>query len=197
MLNTFFGFQGRIGRGSWWLAQLIAIPVVYLFGFTALAGIGMSISDQPDPNDMAGGVALLVIVAAIAIAIWINAASSVKRYHDRGKSGFWFLIVFVPFIGGIWQLIECGFCSGDDGENDYGPPAGSASDDASPSRSSGGGFVAAGSGKLAQLDDDYFRNYAAQAARSVEPVVQATYGSPASTAASPVGFGSKATFGRR
>lgn len=200
MLNTFFGFKGRIGRGSWWLAQLIAIPVVYLFGFAALAGLGMAIPEGGEANAMTGGGAIVAIIAAIAVAIWINVASSVKRYHDRGKSGVWFLIIFVPFIGGFWQLIECGFCSGDDGVNDYGPPGGRGADgyNDSPVRSSGGGLATAdGSGKLAQLDDDYFRKYAAQTARMAEPVVQSTYARPATTVSAPGGFGGKPTFGRR
>lgn len=197
MLNTFFGFKGRIGRGSWWLAQLIAIPVVYLFGFAALAGLGMTIPESGEADVMTGGGAIVAIIVAIAVAIWINVASSVKRYHDRGKSGVWFLIVFVPFIGGIWQLIECGFCSGDDGVNDYGLPGGRGSDDDLPVHSSGGGLVTAGGGKLAQLDDDYFRKYAAQTARMAEPVVQSTYARPATTVSAPGGFGGKPTFGRR
>lgn len=198
MLNTFFGLKGRIGRGSWWMAQLIAIPVVYLFGFSALAGLGMSIPDGGEADPMTGGAAIFAIFAAIAVAIWINVASSVKRYHDRGKSGWWFLIVFVPLIGGFWQLIECGFCSGDDGENDYGVPGGHGSYDDSSASSTSGGLVAAGGvGKLAQLDDDYFRKYAAQSARAAEPLVQSTYARPAGTVSSPGGFGGKPTFGRR
>ncbi len=45
---------------------------------------------------------------------------TVKRYHDRGKSAWWYLIQFIPIIGGIWALVELGFCSGDDGDNEYG-----------------------------------------------------------------------------
>ena len=45
---------------------------------------------------------------------------TVKRYHDRGKSGWWYLIQFIPIIGPIWAFVELGFCSGDDGDNDYG-----------------------------------------------------------------------------
>ncbi len=44
-----------------------------------------------------------------------------KRYHDRNKSGWWVLIVFVPVIGGLWYLIECGFLRGTPGPNNYGP----------------------------------------------------------------------------
>jgi uncharacterized membrane protein YhaH (DUF805 family) len=52
---------------------------------------------------------------------WPSLAIYVKRWHDRGKSGWWVLIVFVPIIGYLWLLIECGFLAGDDGPNEYGP----------------------------------------------------------------------------
>jgi len=195
MLNLFFGFQGRIGRGSWWLAQLVAIPVVYILGFSAVAGLGLSIPENGEPDAMTGGGVLLAILVAVAIAIWINVASSVKRYHDRGKSGMWFFIVFVPFIGGLWQLIECGFCSGDDGENNYGPPAGSISSDDVSGHISSGSATAGASGKLAKLDDDYFRNYAAQQAnKAAEPVVQSGYARPAYNSGGSAGA---PVFGRR
>jgi uncharacterized membrane protein YhaH (DUF805 family) len=44
-----------------------------------------------------------------------------KRWHDRGKSGWWSLIVLVPIIGPLWMFIECGFLGGEDGSNTYGP----------------------------------------------------------------------------
>jgi hypothetical protein len=44
-----------------------------------------------------------------------------KRYHDMGMSGWWWLVVFIPVVGPIWQVIECGFVSGEDVDNAYGP----------------------------------------------------------------------------
>jgi Protein of unknown function (DUF805) len=87
----------------------------------------------------------------------------VKRYHDRGKSGFWFFCTFIPFIGGFWQLIECGFCSGDDGDNDYGPPPGAAARLKSLDREVGNMAIAS-TGRLSKLDDDYLKNYARETA---------------------------------
>jgi hypothetical protein len=61
----------------------------------------------------------------LVLAAWINIASTVKRFHDRDKSGIWFLIVLVPYVGGIWQIVECGFLSGSHSINKYGPGSGS------------------------------------------------------------------------
>ncbi len=43
-----------------------------------------------------------------------------KRWHDRGKSGWWSLIGLIPVIGGLWMLIELGFLKGTGGANQYG-----------------------------------------------------------------------------
>jgi uncharacterized membrane protein YhaH (DUF805 family) len=43
-----------------------------------------------------------------------------KRWHDRDKSGWWSLILLVPFIGSIWALVECGCLPGTEGPNRYG-----------------------------------------------------------------------------
>ena len=44
----------------------------------------------------------------------------IKRWHDRDKSGWWSLIAFIPLIGFLWVLIECGFLAGTSGSNRFG-----------------------------------------------------------------------------
>jgi hypothetical protein len=46
--------------------------------------------------------------------------SRVRRLHDSGRSGGWFFIAFVPFIGGLWLLILT-LLGGTPGENRFGP----------------------------------------------------------------------------
>lgn len=124
-MNLLFGFSGRIGRLQWWLAQIIVIPLLLVAGVTIFA-LARSGSDSAEDAIASSGMSGLVVIGAIiALCVWINAASTVKRFHDRNKSGFWFLIVFVPYIGGIWQIVECGFLSGTPGGNNYGPNPGS------------------------------------------------------------------------
>lgn len=65
---------------------------------------------------------LYILAGLIVIAsIWPGLAVSIKRWHDRGKSGWWILIALVPLIGGLWALIETGFLPGTPGTNEYGP----------------------------------------------------------------------------
>jgi uncharacterized membrane protein YhaH (DUF805 family) len=121
-VDLLFGFSGRIGRGQWWLAQLAILVVIIVF-----VGIIAAVA-QPSASDGLGNAGMgvvLLIGAAVVLMVWINIACTVKRFHDRDKSGYWFLIVFVPYIGSIWQIVECGFLAGSAGINNYGPPSGS------------------------------------------------------------------------
>ena len=93
-------FEGRLNRAKWWLGVLI-IWAVELVAYLAV-----------------GDTVFYVIVILL---LWPWLAISIKRWHDRGKSGWWMLIALVPLIGGLWFLIECGFLPGDDGPNEYGP----------------------------------------------------------------------------
>ena len=43
----------------------------------------------------------------------------VRRLHDVGKSGWFYLIILIPFIGAIWMLVLL-VSNGNAGENKYG-----------------------------------------------------------------------------
>jgi uncharacterized membrane protein YhaH (DUF805 family) len=120
MANLLFGFRGRITRAKFWLVAL-GILVVELVLYAALGGNVAVLIDPPEKLPSIGPIASTAIVALGVLVTWISLAVAVKRYHDRDKSGWWLLIVFVPVIGGLWYLIECGFLRGTDGHNNYGP----------------------------------------------------------------------------
>ncbi len=119
-MNGLFSFQGRFNRAKWWLVGIgIGVVEAILFGII-FAVFGMPQTDASGNvtamNPIAGILSAIVIIAVA----WVALATAAKRYHDRNKSGWWILIVFVPLIGGLWYLIECGFLSGTKGPNTYG-----------------------------------------------------------------------------
>jgi uncharacterized membrane protein YhaH (DUF805 family) len=124
MLAFFFSPSGRIGRAQWWLAQIVVIALVtiVLVSLSMLHGA----NDQTLATDvqlLSVGLLILLNLGLLILSlllIWMTFCLTVKRYHDRGKSAWWYLIQFIPIIGGIWALVELGFCSGDDGDNEYG-----------------------------------------------------------------------------
>lgn len=99
-----FGLSGRLGRLPWWIATL-------------LADLGLGVVDAifglPRPS-------VFFLLLLVPPLIWISFAVQVKRWHDRDKSGWWFLLNFLPIIGWLWVLIECGFLPGTPGPNRFG-----------------------------------------------------------------------------
>ena len=120
MQSLLFSFQGRINRAKFWLVHVVMWIVLGIVFGVIFGGAAMS---QPDPAKMMQGVgtgASIVLAVVYVLCIWIGLAVGVKRWHDRNKSGWWVLIAFVPVIGGLWYLIECGFLRGTTGPNTYG-----------------------------------------------------------------------------
>jgi uncharacterized membrane protein YhaH (DUF805 family) len=121
MTDLLFSFQGRANRAKFWLVAL-GILVVEMIIFAALfAGAAMSGDPEQIQAAVMAPISLIVLIVFGVIALWVSLAVAVKRYHDRNKSGWWILIVFVPVIGHLWYLIECGFLRGTPGPNSYGP----------------------------------------------------------------------------
>jgi uncharacterized membrane protein YhaH (DUF805 family) len=98
----YMNFDGRIARKDWWIG--IAIIFVVSLIISALVG------NQG------------IIQFVIGIVLFIGGLSlHIKRFHDRGKSGWWVLVFLIPIIGFIWMIVEMGILEGDADANEYGP----------------------------------------------------------------------------
>lgn len=53
-------------------------------------------------------------------AIWICVATSVRRCHDAGMSGWWIVVFIIPILGTLLALFVLGFLGGTPGSNRYG-----------------------------------------------------------------------------
>lgn len=113
--DSFFSFEGRLARRHWWGLHLLLWLVSAVLNALFQAALVR-----------ADGTASLVIslsaLAAVIALVWAGFAITAKRFHDRGKSGWWNLIGFVPVLGFFWLLIECGMLRGDEAGNAYGEP---------------------------------------------------------------------------
>ena len=124
--NLYLSYQGRINRQPFWLGILALLIVQWIVMFIVAMLLGTSLMPAMDPN-MSPEQASSMMMSAM-IPIWIVTllflypvlAIYTKRWHDRDKSGWWSLIMFVPIIGAIWFLVECGFLRGTDGPNRFG-----------------------------------------------------------------------------
>jgi uncharacterized membrane protein YhaH (DUF805 family) len=107
---VFLNFQGRLNRQPFWIATLVLW--LLSMGVTFVTSILFG-SQSAVTTFVQAVVALVLLIPSLAVAV--------KRYHDRDKSGWWILIVFIPIIGLIWYIVELGFLPGTPGPNRYGP----------------------------------------------------------------------------
>ena len=119
MQSLLFSFQGRINRAKFWLVH-VAMWVVVAIVFSVILGSAAMSSDPQAALQSVGLVGGLILLVVYILALWIGLAIAAKRWHDRNKSAWWILIVFVPIVGPFWYLIECGFLRGTTGANKYG-----------------------------------------------------------------------------
>ena len=104
-----FSFQGRLSRLQWWIAQLLIVgPCLVIANIL--------------PDDTTAAATRVIVSIALVPILWIDLATSAKRYHDINKSGWRQLLSLIPIIGEIWVLVELGFIGGADLPNQYGYP---------------------------------------------------------------------------
>jgi uncharacterized membrane protein YhaH (DUF805 family) len=104
-----FSFDGRIGRRTWWLWGVAALLGLAMYATVLLRVAGVSATTTDTVVNL--------------LLLWPALALSVKRWHDRGKSGWWVLVALVPFVGWLWMLVENGLLRGTASANRFGPPA--------------------------------------------------------------------------
>ena len=99
----FTNFEGRIGRKTWWIGVLVLFAInIIMQMLIRSSGIVQFV------------VGILILIAGLAL--------HVKRCHDRGKSGWWCLLLLIPIVGLIWAIVDLGILEGDQGDNQYGSP---------------------------------------------------------------------------
>src|SRR5262245_13763172 len=102
-------FSGRSRRLEYWTFNLVNIAIYFLLGLSA------SLTDGAVRN------VLLILFVVFALAMLLpGLAITVRRLHDTGRSGAWYFICFVPFIGGLW-LLGLTLMDSEHGDNAYGP----------------------------------------------------------------------------
>jgi uncharacterized membrane protein YhaH (DUF805 family) len=117
MFDFFYSARGRFSRGQWWLAHFLIVPLV-LIGCVPMLMLG------PSYRGFGNLVATLYNIWMLPTCLSLFVCANIKRFHDRGKSGWWWLIAFIPVIGSLWHFIESGFLAGEPNTNIYGPPPG-------------------------------------------------------------------------
>ena len=123
IVSLLTSFEGRINRAKWWLGLVILVIVQWIIWYIVAMTMGVDLMTSNDPAQMEQTMTVIGIPIGIISLIFLypSLALYTKRWHDRGKSGWWTLIILIPIIGGIWALIELGILRGTVGPNQYGP----------------------------------------------------------------------------
>jgi uncharacterized membrane protein YhaH (DUF805 family) len=122
--DKLFSFRGRLRRKDFWLYHLVLWSVLVPLGFFAFA---WSEEGRTGEARWWSGVMIALVLFGLA-QIWPSLAISVKRCHDRNKSGWWVLLWLVlanlpviSILGLAWWFVELGFLDGTQGPNRFGP----------------------------------------------------------------------------
>jgi uncharacterized membrane protein YhaH (DUF805 family) len=112
----FFSFNGRLRRKHYWLAALIQLAI--MLAVLTVADLVRILFR----HDLASTLVVAVFeLAWLVFVLWAGLAVAVKRCHDRDQSGWWFFLILIPLLGGLWNLINLGILDGTPGPNRFGP----------------------------------------------------------------------------
>ncbi|MGN6252383.1 MAG: DUF805 domain-containing protein [Marmoricola sp.] len=102
VFSKYAEFGGRARRSEYWWFTLFAV-IVYVVADVIDAALNTP-----------------VIVFALVVAMLLpSIAVAVRRLHDTGRTGWWYLIVLVPLVGAIVMIV---FAVQDStGPNQWGP----------------------------------------------------------------------------
>ncbi len=94
-LKKYAVFEGRSRRKEYW--YFVLFSAIFAFCIAFVEGmLGMI-----DPSIGLGYLTLVYYLFLIIPSI----ALSVRRLHDTGRSGWWYLLSLIPFVGSIILLI--------------------------------------------------------------------------------------------
>jgi uncharacterized membrane protein YhaH (DUF805 family) len=110
-LLRYFEVWGRTSRRQYWTYQLVMIAAIVAAVFADVGAIRSGLEHTH--------IGLIVTFVTIIHCV-PSITATVRRLHDIGRSGWWYLLCFVP-LGGLVVLYWT-FVRGDTGDNAYGPP---------------------------------------------------------------------------
>ena len=109
VLKKYAVFSGRARRKEYWMFTLFNVIISFVLGLIDAIVFGAE----------EGSMGMLGLIYAVAVLL-PSLAVSVRRLHDTGRTGWWLLIAFIPFLGWIALLIFMVLDS-QPGDNEYGP----------------------------------------------------------------------------
>jgi uncharacterized membrane protein YhaH (DUF805 family) len=130
VLKNYAGFRGRASRREYWMFVLVNAIIgsaLVVIGKLAKMPDGPTFGIGASRNGLGvfgiGTFSTPIIFQAYALATFLPfLAVEVRRLHDTGRAGWWWLFGLIPIVGWIVLVIFCA-TGGATGGNRYGPPS--------------------------------------------------------------------------
>ena len=114
VFTKYFTLRGRAPRSEYWWFVVMQFVILWVAVAGDLWLLDPSGPISLNPLSYFTGVWMLITVIP-------QFTCAIRRLHDSGRSGIYYLVTFVPFIGWLWFLILMCLDS-ERGDNIYGPP---------------------------------------------------------------------------
>lgn len=103
-LKRYADFSGRSRRKEYWMFALLQFIVI--FAIAIIGGVLGAFSPDASGGMSFGGGLMFGLFGLYALAIIVpSIAVQVRRFHDQDKSGWFVLLGFIPYIGGLIVLV--------------------------------------------------------------------------------------------
>ena len=117
MQEKYASFSGRATRAEYWYFYLF---MVLVFFCGTLAGLFLGFALSGGDENVALGI-LLIVYGLLTLGLLCPCISVfVRRLHDTGRSGWWYWLGFIPYVGGIVFFIFA-LMPSEEMDNEYGP----------------------------------------------------------------------------
>ncbi|MFM2344980.1 MAG: hypothetical protein RLZZ210_1592 [Pseudomonadota bacterium] len=117
-------FKGRSSRSEYWYFLLFYLIIfIILYSCVGKTAVDILLLGKSLNEAFLGGIGFFIVLILLIIFVLVSLIPSIsitiRRLHDVGRSGWLYLIIFIPLVGWIASLI-LGFIDSEEGDNEYG-----------------------------------------------------------------------------
>lgn len=120
--KNIFSADGRIGRMTYF-AWLFLNNIVFssFFSILLVVFLAFSKSGYTFSNSSIPFIIIIPVILVACVALYLAMVFTIRRLHDLNHSGWLCLLLFVPFVGTLFQLYIY-FAKGNQEANQFGLP---------------------------------------------------------------------------
>ncbi len=107
VLKNYAKFDGRARRKEYWMFFLIHVIILVVLQMLLGATVAGDISAVMSTGEMTGFSSIvLILYAAYGLGTLIpSIAAAVRRLHDTGRGGLYYLLILIPCVGPIILIV--------------------------------------------------------------------------------------------